>query len=117
MKPCVTVSLLPEARGGPFVFWDDLAAACQKAEKIGFSAIEIFPPGPEVINVAEVKKLVARHKLSVATFGTGGGWVRHKLTLTSGSAEIRQRAIEFISGMIELASHFGAAVIIGSMQG
>jgi sugar phosphate isomerase/epimerase len=117
MKSCVTVSLLPEARGGPFVLWDDLNAACETAARLGFDAIEVFAPGPEAIDVPALQKLLAKHRLSVAAFGTGGGWVRHKLTLTSGSAEVRTRGIEFISGMISLASEFDAAVIVGSMQG
>ncbi len=45
----VTVSLVAEARGGPFVFWDDLPAACRKAKSLGFDAIEVFPPGPETV--------------------------------------------------------------------
>src|SRR2546427_7289845 len=31
MHSAVTISLIPEARGAPFVFWDDLAAGCEKA--------------------------------------------------------------------------------------
>jgi sugar phosphate isomerase/epimerase len=117
MKSCVTVSLLPEARGGPFVLWDDLNAACETAARLGFDAIEVFAPGPEAIDVPTLQKLLAKHRLSLAAFGTGGGWVRHKLTLTSASAEVRARGVEFISGMIHLASEFDAAVIVGSMQG
>jgi len=117
MKSCVTVSLLTEARGGPFILWDGLEKACESAARLGFDAIEIFAPGPDAIDVPELKKLLATHRLSVAAFGTGGGWIRHKLTLTSPSAEVRARGIEFISGMIHLASQFNAAVIVGSMQG
>jgi sugar phosphate isomerase/epimerase len=117
MKSCVTVSLLPEARGGPFVLWDDLTNACETASRLGFDAIEVFAPGPEAIDVPALRKLLAKHRLDLAAFGTGGGWIRHKLTLTSASPEIRQRGIEFISGIINLASQFGAAVIVGSMQG
>ena len=43
----VTVSLVPEVRGGPFVFWDDLAAGCRKAKALGFDAVEVFPPGQD----------------------------------------------------------------------
>jgi len=49
MKSAVTVSLVAEAKGGPFVFWDDLPAACRKAKEIGFDAVEIFPPSPDAI--------------------------------------------------------------------
>ncbi len=46
MRSAVTISLVPEARGGPFVFWDDLLEGCRKAAALGFDAVEIFPPGP-----------------------------------------------------------------------
>jgi len=117
MKSCVTVSLLPEARGGPFVLWDDLPKACETAARLGFDAIEVFAPGPEAIDVPALQQLLIKNRLALAALGTGGGWVRHKLTLSSPSAEIRNRAKQFVSGMIQLASRFGAAVIVGSMQG
>ena len=47
MRSCVTISLVEKARGGPFVFWHDLEAACAKAKELGFDAVEIFAPGPE----------------------------------------------------------------------
>src|SRR6185436_15711358 len=47
IRSAVTVSLVEEARGGPFVFWFDLPAACAKAQDLGFDAIELFPPGPD----------------------------------------------------------------------
>jgi hypothetical protein len=30
IRSAVTVSLVPELRGGPFIFWDDLAAVVRK---------------------------------------------------------------------------------------
>ena len=42
IRSCVTISLVPQVRGGPFVFWDDLAAGCHKAKELGFDAVEIF---------------------------------------------------------------------------
>ncbi len=50
MKSAVTVSLVPEARGGPFVFWDDLAAACKTAREIGYDAIELFAPSADAVD-------------------------------------------------------------------
>ncbi|WP_425617497.1 TIM barrel protein [Anatilimnocola sp. NA78] len=113
----VTVSLVPEARGGPFVFWDDLPAACATARQLGFDAIEIFPPGPEAINIAAVKQLLSDHQLKLAAMGTGAGWVKHKLHLTHADASIRARAKDFIRSIIDTAGPLGAPAIIGSMQG
>lgn len=117
MHSAVTVSLVPEARGGPFVFWDGLEDACTRAAAAGFDAIEIFPPDAATLEVEPIRALVARHHLHVAAVGTGGGWIRHKLTLTHADAAIRREARAFISAIITRAGALGAPAIIGSMQG
>jgi sugar phosphate isomerase/epimerase len=117
IRSAITVSLVPEARGGPFVFWDDLPAACQAAAEFEFDAIEIFPPAADAIPPATLWKLLNEHGLKLAAVGTGAGWVKHKLTLTSADAAIRQQAREFVRSIIDFAGPFGAPAIIGSMQG
>ena len=59
MKCSVTISLVPEVRGGPFVFWDDLPGSIRRAAELGFDAAEIFPPGPEAIDVESVRRRAA----------------------------------------------------------
>ena len=117
IKSAITICLVPEARGGPFVFWEDLAGSVKKGQELGFDAIEIFPPGPEALKVGEVKKLLGDHGLSLAAVGTGAGWVKHKLRLTDGDAAIRQKARDFVWSIIDFAGPLGAPAIIGSMQG
>jgi sugar phosphate isomerase/epimerase len=117
IKSAVTISLVPEARGGPFVFWDDLEAACRKAAELGFDAVEIFPPGREAIPSAPTRALLERYGLRVAAVGSGAGWVKHRLTLTSPDRAVRSRAKEFIRGLILAAREFDAPVVVGSMQG
>ncbi len=36
IRSAITVSLVAEARGGPFVFWDDLSAAFKRTAELGF---------------------------------------------------------------------------------
>jgi len=117
IKSCVTVSLVPESRGGPFVFWDDLPAACRQARELGFDAIEIFPPGPAALNANEVQMLLGDHGLSLAAMGTGAGWVKHQLHLCLPDAAARSKARDFAKSMIDLAGSLHAPAIIGSMQG
>ena len=117
MRSAITISLVPEARGGPFVFWDDLPAACAKAAHLGFDAIEIFPPSGPSIQSEQVRPLLDRHNLKVSALGTGGGWVLQRLTLTSPDAAVRSRAREFIRSMIDAAGALRAHAIVGSMQG
>jgi sugar phosphate isomerase/epimerase len=117
IRSAVTVSLVPEARGGPFVFWDDLPAACAKAAEIGFDAVEIFPPEPEALDVPQVRGLLDRHGLKLAAVGSGAGWLRHKLHLCLPEQEQRAAARDFIRRMIEAGAQLGVPTIIGSMQG
>jgi sugar phosphate isomerase/epimerase len=117
VKVSVTVCLIPEARGGPFVLWDDLPASIQTAAKLGYDAIELFPPEPDALKPEAVKDLLAPHKLNVSAVGSGAGWVRHKLSLTHANAAHREKALGFIRSMIDFAAALDAPVIIGSMQG
>ena len=117
IRSAVTVSLVSEARGGPFIFWDDLPDSCRKAAALGFDAIELFPPQPDAVSADDLRRLLEGHKLKLAAVGTGAGWVKHKLLLSSTDPGVRGRAIEFVGAIIDLAGQCGASAIIGSMQG
>lgn len=122
MKSAVTICLVAEARQGPFVLHSEptlagLEVACRVAAEIGFDAVEVFPSGPEALDWEAVRRLLAAHGLALAAMGTGAGWVKHGLQLCHADAEIRQRAREFIAGIIAAAAGLGAPAIIGSMQG
>lgn len=117
MKSAITISLIPQAKGGPFVYWGDLAGSVAKAAALKFDAVELFAPGPEALPDEQILLHLAPHKMKVAAVGTGGGWVLHKLTLTSPEAAVRKKAIDFIRSMIDAGGKLGAPAIVGSMQG
>ncbi len=117
MRSAITIALVPEMRGGPFVFSDGLAAGCAKAAEHGFDAVEIFPPSADALDAGQLKSLLAKYNLKIAAVGSGAGWVKHRLHLTDADAAVRRRAREFIATIIDFAGSFGAPAIIGSMQG
>ncbi len=117
MHSAVTISLVEQARGGPFVFWGNLAESAHHAARLGYDAVEIFAPGPDALSRETLRQILSDTGLKLAAVGTGGGWLIHKLTLTSPDAAIRRRAVEFIQSMIDFGSPHGAPAIIGSMQG
>lgn len=117
IQSAVTVSLVPEAQGGPFVFWHDLPDACRQARELGFDAVEIFPPSSTAIEPRVLRELLDQHGLKLAAVGTGAGWVRQKLHLALPDPVLRGKARDYIRGIIDFAGPFGAPAIIGSMQG
>lgn len=117
MRSAVTISLVEEARGGPFVFWHDLPHACRTAQELGFDAIEIFPSDPAALEPESIRRRLSDHGLKLAAVGTGAGWVRKKLHVALPDAEQRKQARAFIRSVVDLAGSCGAPAIIGSMQG
>ena len=117
IRSSVTVSLVPEARGGPFVFWDDVPGACRKAKELGFDAVEVFLPAAEAVDSKQLRTLLNDNGLALAAVGTGAGWVKGRLHLCLPEAAARTQARAFIRSIIDFAGPFQASVIIGSMQG
>ncbi len=115
MKTAVTLSLTPQARGGPFVFWDDLDSTFALIGELGFQAVELFLPGPG--DYRGLATRIAAHGLAVAAVGTGAGWILQGLTLTHPDGAKRIQARDFIRRTIDMAGSWKAPVIIGSMQG
>jgi sugar phosphate isomerase/epimerase len=117
IRSAVTICLVKEARGGPFVFWDDLAAGCRKAAEFGFDAVEVFAPSAAALDPRTLRLLLSEHGLKLAALGTGAGWALQRLQLCARDAGERAKARDFIRSVIDLGGPFGVPAIIGSMQG
>lgn len=127
MRSAITINLVPEARRGPFVFHcrgegedsplPTLAEACGRAAELGFDAVEIFAASGDSLPAAELRDLLANHRLALAALGTGAGWVCQQLSLVDPDETVRGRAIAFIEGIIDVAASFSCPAILGSMQG
>lgn len=117
MKSCITISLVEEARGGPFVLWDGLERSIAFAGELGFDAVEIFSPGVESLDADSLGKQLDAAGVKLAALGTGAGWVKRGLQLADADGNKREQAKKFVRDLIDLAGSFEAATIIGSMQG
>jgi sugar phosphate isomerase/epimerase len=117
LKAALTLSQVPEAREGPFVLHSPLAEAFASAARIGFDAVELFLPGPDLISIGEVKSLATAHNLAIAAVGTGAGMLQHGLSITDAGDEKRKAALDFVISMIDFGGELGAPAILGSMQG
>ena len=117
MRTAVTLSQVPEAAAGPFVFHEPLAQGFALAKETGFDDVELFLPGPDHVSVDVIKSLCEVHGLGIAAVGTGAGMVKHGLSLTDPSLDKRVAALDFIEQMIVFGGQLGAPAILGSMQG
>lgn len=117
LSAAVTVSLVPEARGGPFMFWDDLPGACREAARLGFDGVEIFAPSADSLDEKLLRQTLADFGLRLAALGTGAGWLLHHLSLSASDEQNRNKAVSFVKRIIDLGGSFGAPAIVGSMQG
>ena len=116
MKSCVTISLVPETRGGPFVLTAPLEVALAHASDLGFDAVEIFAPNPDALPTWLLPRLRGMN-MSLSALGTGAGWLLHRWSLSAEDELIRQKAVTFVKSFISRAALSGSMVIIGSMQG
>ena len=114
IKSAVTISQVPQLRGGPWILWDDLKTSCEKAAKLGFDGVELFTSEANAEGLDEVLESTG---LELAAVGTGAGKVIHGLTLIDADASKRRQAIDFVKAMIDFGARHRAPAIIGSMQG
>lgn len=117
IKSAVTISIVEEARKGPFVFHADVSAACRTAAELGFDAIELFAPSGQALRSLSLASLLNQHQLKLAAVGTGAGMLIHQLHLCDRDAARRQHAEKFIREIMSAGAEFQAPAIIGSMQG
>ena len=118
IRSCVTISLVPEARGGPFVFWDDLPPAAARRKRTGLRRRRGVSRRTGRGRPGRARRCSSDNGLTLAAVGTGAGWVRHRLhAVPARTRQSRTKASDFIRSIIDLAGPLGAPAIIGSMQG
>jgi sugar phosphate isomerase/epimerase len=117
IRSAVTISLVPQIKSGPWIYWENLEESVKKAAALSFDAVELFTASADAVDATHLKKLLKDQNIQLAAVGTGAGKVIHGLTLTDPDPAIRKKAISFISDMISFGGKFGAPAIIGSMQG
>ena len=65
MKSCVTISLVPSLKGGPWVLWDNLEKSLQTASQIGFDGVELFTRNASIESEKPLNTLLSQYNLTL----------------------------------------------------
>jgi sugar phosphate isomerase/epimerase len=95
----------------------DFADNVAHIASLGYDGVELAVRDPNLLDVAQVNKIIGWHGLRVPAIGTGQAYGEEGLSFTDPDKKVRARAIERIFDQIELASCFGAQVIVGLIRG
>lgn len=117
MRSAVTISLVPEATSGPFVFSSGLEDGCRHAADLGFDGVELFVAPLQLPSDTEVRAILSRYGLALAAVGTGAGALVMNLDLCSARPTVRQSARVVLGHIVNWAGGLGAPAILGSMKG
>ena len=116
MKLSIVVSTQP-ARFQAATFKGDLAENLQTVASLGYHGAELAVRDPGLVNLPELKRLLAQNHLRVPAIGTGQAWGEEGLSFTDPDAGVRAAAIQRIQSHIPLAAELGAVIIIGLIRG
>jgi sugar phosphate isomerase/epimerase len=116
VKTAVTVSLR-DAFPKAMVVFRGLEESLPIVTKLGYDGIELALWRKDNIDVRSVKALLERHSLKLPVISTGQVFTMEKAWFTHPDAEVRQRAVEILEGLIEVAAEFGADVNISRVRG
>lgn len=116
MKYGIVISI-SKTKFGPVVFKGNLNENIIKASRMGYDGVELAIRRPEAVKIDEVKKLLKKHSLEVLSLGTGQIYGEEGLNFSDPNKSIRDKAVERTKGIIDIAKHFNASIIIGLIRG
>ena len=116
MKTAITVSL-KDAFPKALVVFRGLEDNIPTIAELGYDGIELALWRKDNIDVPSVRALLKGHGLELPVISTGQVFTMEKAWFTHPDAEVRERAVKILKGIIEVAAEFGADVNISRVRG
>jgi len=118
MKLSMTATTMNIREKAPIVFRGPLEQSLKEIAEIGYDGVEVHIHDSDLIDRAELKKLLETWHLDLTSIGTGSAYGWEHLFLASEDSQIRQKAIRRLRGhMITAKDYDHAVVIIGLIKG
>jgi len=99
------------------VFREDLSTGIRKAWELGYDGVELALANAEEINVAAINSLIKKYGIEIPVISTGRVFSEAHLWFTHPEEKIRDKAIQRMKDIIEIASQCKANVNIGRVRG
>jgi 5-keto-L-gluconate epimerase len=116
MKLSIAVST-PDAKFSALALKGTFEETFGLAARAGFDGVEVHIRNPVEIDIDSLRRELDRHALVLPAIGTGRAFGEEGLSFSSPEEPVRRAAVERIKSQIDLATNFGALVIIGLVLG
>jgi sugar phosphate isomerase/epimerase len=101
----------------PIPSLDELDHRMRALAALGYHGVELSASHPMPHPDDAVRRLTEKHHLPVVSFLSGWSYSNEHLCLSSPDPTIRDRAVQRLTGYVNLAAQLGALVVVGLMQG
>jgi sugar phosphate isomerase/epimerase len=98
-------------------FKGDFEANVAKIAGWGYDGVELAIRDPQLVDAAELERVVSAHGLAIPAIGTGQAWGEEGLSYTDPDPAVRAAAIERTKSHIPFAARTGAVIIVGLLRG
>jgi sugar phosphate isomerase/epimerase len=116
MKLSVVLSTQP-AKFSAVTYKGQIAENLAKIAQMGYDGVELAVRDPMLLDLPELEKSLAKHKLLVSAIGTGQAYGEDGLSFTHPDADIREKTVARLLSHMELAEKLNSLVIIGLIRG
>jgi sugar phosphate isomerase/epimerase len=97
--------------------WDAFDDHLGELAMLGYHGVELGMGDPARLDTERLERSLAGHGQALASIATGASYFEEGLCLTSPDVAVRARAVDRLKAHTDLAARFGAAIVIGQMQG
>ena len=114
----IAASITPNnTKFGPLLFPGQVRKGCEFLSSIGYDGIELSLRTPNDMDLNELESILEKYGLDLVSIATGQSHIEDDFSLYHGDEVLRKKAVERICSHIDVASLFGARVILGGIRG
>ena len=101
----------------PVVMGGNPTESIKKISQLGYDAVELHWGNPDQIDIDKIISACEKYDIMISAFATGRAYVQEGLSLIDDDEVKRKSAIRRVFEFVDMASPFGATILIGCLRG